>query len=130
MNEQAEILNEVYLIALMAFQHLRNVHTVNIYLPDDMVCEGHFANRLETTLMRKKSFRTYLDADNPWDDEHIQEDLDQGFMDLDVELEIWPGFTASMMRLERFSSWYTKGQRFEVRERTRKDFGDWKHLLS
>jgi hypothetical protein len=46
---------------------------------------------------------------DPWNDKNLQGDQDQIFMDLDIELDLLPGITANMMRLERFSAWYTDG---------------------
>ncbi|MCJ1380107.1 hypothetical protein MMC17_003210 [Xylographa soralifera] len=110
-NEQTDNESEDYAIALTAFERLRSVKTAKIFLPDDIVCvtKKHLAHNIETILVEKESFGTSLNADDPWNDESIQEDLDQMFMDLDLELDMLPGFTASMMRLERFSSWYTEG---------------------
>ena len=42
-----------------------------------------------------------------WDDWGIQEDLDDLSVDLDLELDVLPGKTANMMRLHRFTTWYT-----------------------
>ena len=59
--------------------------------------------------MQKEIFGTWLNADDQWDDKSLQDDQDQMFMDVDIELDMLPGITANMMRLERFSSWYTDG---------------------
>lgn len=96
-------------IVLSPFHRLRNVQMVKIYLPEDMVCNSDVAYGLETVLVKKEAFGTSLDADDPWNDKELQGDQDQIFMDLDMELDLLPGKTANMMRLERFSSWYTDG---------------------
>ncbi|MCJ1387661.1 hypothetical protein MMC18_000504 [Xylographa bjoerkii] len=108
-NEQTDILNEDYVIALTAFQRLRNVQRPKVYLPETIVWDDAFACNIESVMVKKGSFGTWLDADDAWDEKSIQDEIDQTFMDLDLELDLLPGITASMMRLERFSSWYTDG---------------------
>jgi hypothetical protein len=108
-NEQTSIINEDYQIALTAFHRLRNVPTAKVYLPEDMVCDNEFPYNMETVLVQKEAFGTWLDADDPWNDKSLQGDQDQIFMDLDIELDLLPGITANLTRLERFSSWYTDG---------------------
>ena len=108
-NEQSYIMDEDYKIVLTAFFRLRNAKSANVYLPEDMGFDNQFAYNMETILVQKEIFGTWLDADDPWDDQSLQDDQDQMFMDLDIELDMLPGITANMMRLERFSSWYTNG---------------------
>jgi hypothetical protein len=62
-NEQIYIINEDYQIALTAFYHLRNVQTAKVYLPEDMVCDNEFPYNMETVLVQKEAFETWLDAD-------------------------------------------------------------------
>lgn len=108
-NEQTDIKNADYEFALIPFHRLRNVQTAKVYLPGDMVCNNEYAYNTETILTEKEPFGTWLKADDPWNDQRVQADQDQIFMDLDVELDLLPGITANMLRLERFSSWYTNG---------------------
>ena len=100
--------DEDYEIVLTAFYRLRNVQTAKVYLPEDMVYNNYTYN-IGIVLEQEEAFGTSLDADDPWNDKILQKDQDQMFMDLDVELDLLPGNTANMMRLERFSSWYTDG---------------------
>lgn len=106
-NEQSDITDPDYVIALTPFHRLRDAQTAKVYLPDDMVCDNDFAYNMETVLVQKEAFGTWLDPDDRWNDKSLQGDQDQVFMDLDVELDLLPGITANMMRLDRFSSWYT-----------------------
>lgn len=108
-NDQAYIIDEDFMIALNAFYRLRNCQTAKVYLPEDMVCDGDFAYNMEAILIQKEAFGTWVDADDPWNDKVLQWEQDQMFSDLDIELDILPGTTADMMRLERFSSWYMDG---------------------
>ena len=108
-NEQTDIDSADHAIALTAFQRLRSVESVKIYIDIVYETDKHLTYNMETLLVEKESFGTYLNAEDPWDDKNIQLDIDQMFMDLDLELDMLPGFTASMMCLDRFSSWYTNG---------------------
>jgi hypothetical protein len=74
-----------------------------------MVCDNEFFDNMETVLVHKEEFETWLDADDPWNDKSLQGNQDQMFMDLDIELDLLPGITANMIHLEHFSSWYTDG---------------------
>ena len=117
-NEQSHIMDEDYKIALKPFCRLRNVKSAKVYLPEDMGLNNQFAYHMETVLARKELFGSWLDFDNPWNDKSLQDDQDQMFMDLDVELDMLPGITANMMRLERFSSWYSNGSDSESKYET------------
>ncbi|MCJ1486445.1 hypothetical protein MMC06_006622 [Schaereria dolodes] len=81
-----------------------------VYLPDDAGCEAdRFGRNIKIALIREKFFGAYFNADDPWDDKSVREDQGDIFMDLDLELDVLPGTTANMMRLERFSPWCNDG---------------------
>lgn len=106
-NEQSHIKDKDYKIALTPFCRHRNVKSAKIYLPEDMGFDKQFAYNMEKVLVQKEIFGHWLNVDDPWDDKSLQDNQDQMFMDLDIELDMLPGITANMMCLERFSSWYT-----------------------
>ncbi|KAL8826502.1 MAG: hypothetical protein Q9170_007378 [Blastenia crenularia] len=94
-------------IVLLTFVRLRNARSVNIRVPI-VFSEGYgWIENMANTLMAKDPVGTYLEASNAWNDEENQEDLDDIFMELDLKLDSLHGHTAHMMRLDRFSSWYT-----------------------
>lgn len=93
---------------LTAFQRLRNARTAKIYLPEDMWCDDYLAINTEDVLVEKPS-GPEKDATDPWSSINLQIDQDKISMNLDIELDVLPGSTARMMRLERFSSWFTDG---------------------
>lgn len=107
-NERTFITDADYQIALIPFHRLRNVQTAQVYLPEDMV-SSNYAYNLGILLEEKEPFGTWLDADDPRNDPIIQAGQDRTLLDLDLELDLLPGITANMMRLERFISWYTDG---------------------
>ncbi|MCJ1291294.1 hypothetical protein MMC34_002837 [Xylographa carneopallida] len=98
-NEQADLDEEDYLIALAVFERLYTVTTVQLNFPDDIKCDINSKRNL--------THSRDTPADDLYNDRITLEDRDQMFMDLDLELDVLPGFTARMLRLERFSSWYT-----------------------
>jgi hypothetical protein len=57
--------------------------------------------------MQKEAFGTGLGNEDKWNDRYLQEIRDMVFMDLDAELKVLSGETTSMLRLGRFSAWYT-----------------------
>jgi hypothetical protein len=70
-NEQTYIIDDDYQIALTAFYRLRNVRTAKVYLPEDMACDNEFPYNMETLLVQKETFGTWLDADDPWNDKSL-----------------------------------------------------------
>ena len=111
----ASIFDEDYQIVLTPFQRLRNVRTAKVCLPEGMVYDGNFAHNMETLLVERGAFGTWPDTEDPWDDKELEQVQDEMFLNLDSELDMLPGVTANMMRLERFSSWYTNGVGSESR---------------
>ncbi|KAL8760300.1 MAG: hypothetical protein Q9199_000082 [Rusavskia elegans] len=92
-------------IVLYAFFHLRNARSAKISGPEQP--QDYFYENVAQSLEEKEPFGTYPDTGDFWGDENLQEDRDQLFMHLDLDLDLLPGPTANMMRLDRFSSWYT-----------------------
>ncbi|KAL8725348.1 MAG: hypothetical protein Q9166_007408 [cf. Caloplaca sp. 2 TL-2023] len=92
-------------IVLYAFLRLRNARSATINTPTH--CNDCFSRRVAKILMRKDLVGTYRDPDDEWDDLALQEQMDELYVRLDLDLDSLPGPTANMMRLERFSSWYT-----------------------
>ena len=93
-------------IVLCAFLRLRNARSAQISIPDDMQRPDPFFTSLENIWTDEDPFGTYLDPDYTWNDTKLQERMDITFTDLDLELDMLPGPTADMLRLERFSGWY------------------------
>lgn len=106
-DDQAFIYCDDSQIVLCAFLPLRNVRSAQIFLPNDMERQEPFLNSLEDVWTDEGPFGTYLDPDYGWNDTKLQERLDLIFTDLDLELDMLPGETANMLRLERFAAWYT-----------------------
>ncbi|KAL8676044.1 MAG: hypothetical protein Q9186_007399, partial [Xanthomendoza sp. 1 TL-2023] len=92
-------------IVLYAFFRLRNIRSAKISEPVQR--DGHFSDSIATTMEQKQPFGTWLDPDDPWNDAEIQKERDCIYAQLDLDLDLLPGPTANMMRLDRFSSWYT-----------------------
>lgn len=111
LNQQTNTFLEDYRIVLTAFYRSCNVRNARVYLPENMACDDKIAYVavMELALMLKDSTGALLDVKDPWCLENLQKSQDQLFMDLDRELDLLPGTTANMMRLERFSSWYSDG---------------------
>lgn len=109
--EHSNITDVDYETVPTAFLRIRNAQAAKVYIPEDVYepCENHWAYNTETILVQKEAFGTLCDAGDPWNDDCIRREQDQLFMDLDIELDLLPGITANMMRLDRFSSWYTDG---------------------
>ncbi|KAL8897190.1 MAG: hypothetical protein Q9207_007334 [Kuettlingeria erythrocarpa] len=104
------ILDNDYEILLHAFCRLRNASSANIYMPAGYDKRRYFADDLAESLTWKEPFGTVLSPGDPniWNDEELQEETDNILMGLDLSLDLLPGNTANMMRLDRFSRWYTE----------------------
>ncbi|KAL8952084.1 MAG: hypothetical protein Q9222_001995 [Ikaeria aurantiellina] len=91
---------------LIAFLSLRNVRSVKIKKTEGLQYEDDSLKTSEMTLEQEEPFRTVRKHKDPWVDAHDQESMDKVFLALDLDLDLLPGPTANMMRLERFISWY------------------------
>ncbi|KAI4169369.1 MAG: hypothetical protein LQ343_005762 [Gyalolechia ehrenbergii] len=94
-------------LLLFAFSRLRNARSAKIYVLVEYDGENHFIWNMASSMMLGEPFGTWSKPDEPWNDEETQEDADNIFTDLDLALDLLLGPTAEMMRLDRFSSWYT-----------------------
>ena len=94
-------------IVLYAFSRLRSVRSARIRAPEDGHRSEDFVRAIGDVIMQKDPVGTYVDPDDEWSDVVLQQDLDDISLELDLELDRLPGETAELMRLERFSSWYT-----------------------
>lgn len=94
-------------IVLYAFFHLRKARSAKISGPQQP--QDYFYENVATMLEAKQPFGTHSRSAEGdfWGDENLQEEKDKLFMHLDLDLDLLPGPTANMMRLDRFSSWYT-----------------------
>lgn len=113
--EVTDIDSEDYVIVLKAFQKLCSAQTARIYLPYHSASGSEFVSNIETLISRKESSGTRSYPVDARAEKCIQDDLDDMHMDLDLALDILPGATAAMLRLERFSSWYVDGLGSESR---------------
>lgn len=104
------ILANDYEILLHAFCRLRNARSANICVPAGYDKRRYFVDDLAESLTWKEPFGTVLSPGDPntWNDEELQEETDNILMGLDLSLDLLPGHTANMMRLDRFSQWYTE----------------------
>ena len=105
--DQAYIYCDDSQIVLCAFLRLRNARSAQILIPHDMQRQGSFLDNLEDAWTDEGPFGSYIDPTYAWNDTRLQERLDIIFTDLDLELDMLPGKTADMLRLERCSAWYT-----------------------
>ncbi|KAL8762891.1 MAG: hypothetical protein Q9184_001187 [Pyrenodesmia sp. 2 TL-2023] len=98
-----------YELVLSAFSRLRDVESAKFRVPVQLDPDNHLIENMEAVLMLEGPFGANLapDGDGEWDDRDIQTDRDLMFMNLDLELDFLHGQTANLMRLDRFSSWYT-----------------------
>ena len=106
-DHEAYIFDDDSKLVLVAFVRLREARSAHIFIPDDMEREERFLARLESLWTDEGLFGTYLDPEYSWNDTALQERMDITFTDLDLELDMLPGATADMLRLDRFSAWYT-----------------------
>ena len=105
--DQAYIYCDDSQIVLCAFLRIRNARSAQILIPDDMQRQQAFLDKMEDAWTDEGPFGIYTDPDYAWNDTRLQERLDIIFTDLDLELDMLPGKTADMLRLERCSAWYT-----------------------
>ncbi|KAL8792706.1 MAG: hypothetical protein Q9195_004681 [Heterodermia aff. obscurata] len=96
-------------LALCAFLPLRNARSAHILTPPDMQRQEPFLSNLIEVWTDEGPFGTWLDPTYEWNDTKLQERVDIVFTDLDLELDMLPGATADMLRLERFAEWYGEG---------------------
>ncbi|KAL8992347.1 MAG: hypothetical protein Q9169_007166, partial [Polycauliona sp. 2 TL-2023] len=88
------------------FFRLRNARSASMTAP----CERGIYPLVKWSkyLEGKKPFETLSGTDyQSQEDLGTQQDMDEFYMQLDLDLDLLPGPTANMMRLERFSTWYT-----------------------
>ncbi|KAL5331954.1 hypothetical protein ACEPPN_001495 [Leptodophora sp. 'Broadleaf-Isolate-01'] len=95
-----------YETVLLPFCRLRGVPQVHVHVPEDLTSEENMFKNIEKVLGRTSLFGSVLGDENYWDDNNIQEMLDDKFIDLETELDELLGEDANMMRLERFMFWY------------------------
>ena len=94
-------------VVLHAFIGLHNARSINISTPAGHDDAKSLDEIFSDTTVWTDPVYTYFDPDEPWNEEEVQEDSDKMFVKLDVALDTLQGDTADMMRLDRFSSWYT-----------------------
>ncbi len=104
------MLDDDYEILLHAFCRLRNARSANICVPAGYNNRRYFVDDVAESLTWKEPFGTVLSPWDPniWNDEELQEETHNISMGLDLSLDLLPGHTANMMRLDRFSQWYTE----------------------
>ncbi|KAL8798673.1 MAG: hypothetical protein Q9182_006484 [Xanthomendoza sp. 2 TL-2023] len=95
------------------FLRLRNVRSARIIVP--LQCGGFWSPDDSGVLQRKEPMGFNQDPEGLWSDASIQEDMDDMYLQIDLDLDLLPGPTANMMRLHRFSSWYRDQFRGESR---------------
>ncbi|PVH77758.1 hypothetical protein DL98DRAFT_591006 [Cadophora sp. DSE1049] len=99
-----------YDVVLLPLCRLRKVPQVRIYIPDDLTSEGYTFENAELAMERTSPFGSVVGDHDYWDDNCIQEILDDIFIllenDLDMSFAMSFGEDADMMRLERFMFWY------------------------
>ena len=96
-----------YVVVLHTFSRLRNARSAIIHSPDNMRIDHDFMEGIALTLMEIEPAGSYLDPDDSWDDATLQKKMDQIYMGIDLDLDVLPGPTANLMRLDRFSCWYS-----------------------
>ncbi|KAL8760928.1 MAG: hypothetical protein Q9184_002896 [Pyrenodesmia sp. 2 TL-2023] len=96
-----------HLIVLQAFSRVRNARSATISLPVKSEEGNYLIENFADAWMREIPFGQNLDLNDPWNDQELQEEMDNIFVDLDMELDLLSGHTADLMRLDRFASWYS-----------------------
>jgi hypothetical protein len=91
---------------LLPFCRLRNVPTASVHTTENIKGSGNLIENYALTMMMEEPFGKALD-DSVWSDDYTQQCLDTIHFQFDDALDDLPGYTARMMRLDRFSSWYT-----------------------
>jgi hypothetical protein len=75
-------------------------------------------------MKRDKPFVSGLSGEDAyWDGNTIQEELDNIYIFLEAELDEFPGYFANMLRLQRFTSWYSN-------DGSSAYMAEWKRILS
>ncbi|KAL8816956.1 MAG: hypothetical protein Q9223_004119 [Gallowayella weberi] len=100
-------------IIIQTFLRLRNARSAKIIEP--LQCGDFWDPRFAHVLQRKEPLGTNQDPKDPLNDASIQEDIDDMYLQIDLNLDLLPGPTANMMRLRRFSLWYKDKFRGESR---------------
>lgn len=95
-------------IVVHAFCRLRNAKSASLHKPWTKPYD-HTEDDELIALTVPDPFNVDLDQD----DRDDQRQLDEIFIGLDLALDILPGDTANMLRLDRFSSWYDDKSRSE-----------------
>ncbi|KAL8771682.1 MAG: hypothetical protein Q9209_002873 [Squamulea sp. 1 TL-2023] len=93
-------------IVLHAFLRLRNARSAKVNGSEQRQDDYYY--NVATSIEQKEPFGTYLDPHSWWHDPTLQEARDELYMRPDLDLDLLPGPTANMMRLDRFSSWYNR----------------------
>ncbi|KAL8907230.1 MAG: hypothetical protein Q9207_001531 [Kuettlingeria erythrocarpa] len=123
---------EVYELVLSAFSRLRNVKSAKFRIPVQLDPSNHLIENMEAKLELEGPFGSNVapDGDEEWDDRDIQTEKDLLFMKVDLELDFLHGHTANMMRLDRFSFWYTDkiGGESKYESEYERIIRSWKHL--
>lgn len=102
-------------IILLAFCRLRYARSARVHRPAkrehkyDNLTSRRFDDGELVALELPQPFNTNLDPDDLED----QRVLDELFAEFDLVLDLLPGETADMLRLDRFSSWYDDRTRSE-----------------
>jgi len=95
-------------IVIHAFCRLRNAKSANLHR-SWIKSHDHTEDNELIALTLSEPFNVDLDPD----DRDDQRQLDEIFIGLDLALDLLPGDTANMLRLDRFSSWYVDKSRSE-----------------
>ncbi|KAL8672040.1 MAG: hypothetical protein Q9168_003492 [Polycauliona sp. 1 TL-2023] len=103
-NEEPSIAKDDWYTILSTFSRLRNARSSIVM---EEIPEGRRQLKILKTLEEKSPFGSRVENKDTFDDVGTQRVMDELYMQLDLDLDLLPGPTANMMRLERFSSWYT-----------------------
>jgi hypothetical protein len=93
--------NYDYQTILQPFYLLHDIPKATVHVPDEIAAHLTLSEMMV-------DFGSSQD-DAFWDKDLVQRSLDLTFLQLDIGLERLWGSTASMMRLHRFSTWFTHG---------------------
>ena len=105
-NDEAYIYCDDSQIVMCAFLRIRNAKSGQIIIPPDMERQTVFLHNLADLWSDDGPFGGFTDPAHSWNDIKLQERLDMIFTELDLELDVLPGATADMLRLERCAEWY------------------------
>jgi hypothetical protein len=96
---------------LEPFCRLRNIPKASVHIPEVILGQGNLIENYAAIMMMDEPFGILKDDDDDgWGDDKTQIYLDTTHLQFDAALDDLPGQTARMMRLDRFSSWYTDGR--------------------